>query len=502
MQTSATSVVSAAVIGGDLILGLGDGSIINCGRVQGPQGLKGDSGPMGATGRAGIDGNTIHTVEGTPDTTLGKDGDFAINVVVWEIYGPRAGGVWGAGVPLRGNARGRTNPDTTQNLFGSNSPGSSEGGGGLKQITGGDGISTTKQSESVYIVEADVDQSKGLTFEGGKIAIKIDTSLEFDSFTGQLKATQDNRLPYLIQTDKVVREGREVRSGEAAVELVDNEDNYSNVKFVGTNGVDVSSTASSIVIDGSKLSGDITAELSNFATIAYSDGKDQDLQNQIDDLEVQKGAAANYDCKSTSGSYNARPGEFATDNATASSVTILGLGQEDKSGKLTKTINVGDIIELVGPDGSDTRFKVTDATGALILMAVEFVSGDQGFVLDQQYTIYIYPQNQAAASKDYVDAQDALKLDKAGGTVTGGLITDGPVTINANSTYNGASPDENSLVTRKYVDDAVSTGGDFLPTTGGTMTGNLFFDGSASIKAKKRNAARWSRLSCYYRHRK
>ena len=126
MQTSATSVVSAAVIGGDLILGLGDGSIINCGRVQGPQGLKGDSGPMGATGRAGIDGNTIHTVEGTPDTTLGKDGDFAINVVVWEIYGPRAGGVWEPAIP-RGNARGRTS-DTTQNLFGSNSPGSSEAG--------------------------------------------------------------------------------------------------------------------------------------------------------------------------------------------------------------------------------------------------------------------------------------------------------------------------------------------------------------------------------------
>ena len=201
----------------------------------------------------------------------------------------------------------------------------------------------------------------------------------------------------------------------------------------------------SIIIDGSKLSGDITAELSSYATIAYSDGKDQDLQNQIDDLEVQKGAAANYDCKSTSGSYNARPGEFATDNATASSVTILGLGQEDKSGKLTKTINVGDIIELVGLDGSDTRFKVTDATGAPILMSVEFVSGDQGFVLDQQYTIYIYPQNQAAASKDYVDAQDALKLDKAGGTVTGPLITDGPVTINANSTYNGSQPRRKQL---------------------------------------------------------
>ena len=52
MSSIATSVVSAAVIGGDLILGLSDGSIINCGRVQGPQGLKGDQGPMGATGRA------------------------------------------------------------------------------------------------------------------------------------------------------------------------------------------------------------------------------------------------------------------------------------------------------------------------------------------------------------------------------------------------------------------------------------------------------------------
>ena len=106
MNSLATSVVSAAVIGGELILGLSDGSIINAGFVQGPQGLKGDQGPMGATGRSGTDGNTIHTVAGAPDTTLGKDGDYAINTTVWEIYGPRSGGVWGAGTPLRGNKRG------------------------------------------------------------------------------------------------------------------------------------------------------------------------------------------------------------------------------------------------------------------------------------------------------------------------------------------------------------------------------------------------------------
>ncbi len=124
MTSVATSVVSAAVIGGELIIGLSDGSIINCGFVQGPQGLKGDQGPMGATGRSGTDGNTIHTVAGAPDTTLGRDGDYAINVTVWEIYGPRTGGAWGTGTPIRGNARDGSSPDTTQNLFGSNPPGS------------------------------------------------------------------------------------------------------------------------------------------------------------------------------------------------------------------------------------------------------------------------------------------------------------------------------------------------------------------------------------------
>ena len=54
--TPITSVASAAVIGGDLIIGLSDGSIINCGRVQGPQGLKGDQGSQGATGRGGGEG--------------------------------------------------------------------------------------------------------------------------------------------------------------------------------------------------------------------------------------------------------------------------------------------------------------------------------------------------------------------------------------------------------------------------------------------------------------
>ena len=90
-----TSVVSAAIIEGNLIIGLSDGSIINCGFVQGPQGLSGPQGPMGATGDNGTDGNTILTVGGTPGNEMGSDGDYAIDNINWRIYGPKAGGVWG-----------------------------------------------------------------------------------------------------------------------------------------------------------------------------------------------------------------------------------------------------------------------------------------------------------------------------------------------------------------------------------------------------------------------
>ena len=89
------SVASAAIIEGSLIIGLDDGSIINCGFVQGPQGLKGDPGPMGATGDPGLDGNTIHTVAGTPRNDMGRDGDYAIDNINWRIYGPKSGGIWG-----------------------------------------------------------------------------------------------------------------------------------------------------------------------------------------------------------------------------------------------------------------------------------------------------------------------------------------------------------------------------------------------------------------------
>ena len=417
------SVVSAAILEGNLIIGLSDGSVINCGYVQGPPGLKGDPGPMGADGDAGRDGNTILTVAGTPRNDAGKDGDYAIDNVNWRIYGPKSGGTWGKAnemLPSKENliVNGR---GFEGGAGGSGDSGGGGGGEGIRLITGGDGITTVAISDTITKVSADIDASRGLEFVAEKLGLKIGDGLEFDAFTGELKTLSDSRLPYLIQTDKVLR------SGEAAIELVDNDDNFSNVKFVGTNGVDVTSTASSIVIDGSKLSGDITAELSSFATIVYSDGKDQELQNQIDDLEVQKGASAIYTCKNVDPApvpgFNPRPGQWGANDGASPDVTNLSLGAEDKAGALTKTINDGDIIEINGI-GGDTRYKVEDSSAAPLLVVVEYISGNQGFVVDNDYTFYIYPQNEAGATKEYVDAQDELKVNRAGDRMTGALNLD------------------------------------------------------------------------------
>ena len=514
------SVVSAAILEGNLIIGLSDGSVINCGYVQGPPGLKGDPGPMGADGDAGRDGNTIITVAGTPRNDAGTDGDYAIDNVNWRIYGPKSGGTWGKAnemLPSKENliVNGR---GFEGGAGGSGDSGGGGGGEGIRLIMGGDGIKTDVISDSITEVDADIDTDQGLTFASGKIALSIGEGLEFDATTGKLKTSIDpdeyakvtyvdektKSLPYRIETDKVTREGKaQPFSGEAEIQLVDSEDNYSNVKFTGTNGVDVSSTASSIVIDGAQLTGDINLELDNYATKTYSDNGDKALQNQIDDLEVQKGAAANYDCVAVSGAFIPRPGEFGLDNATASSAVMLGIGSADKSGKLTKTINIGDIIEIQAADGSDTRYKATDVVGAPEVVAVTFVSGEQTFVVGQQYTLFIYPQNEAAASKDYVDAQDELKVNRAGDRMTGALNLDtgssfdtaleikkytGPgtrettVTISADGKYTGAGiiksirntgyafevkPDDATTISYLHTDGTFAFGGK------GTITGNL-----------------------------
>lgn len=52
----------------------------------------------------GSDGNTVLNGSGAPAASLGNNGDFYIDTVANEIYGPKTAGVWGSGTPLVGAA--------------------------------------------------------------------------------------------------------------------------------------------------------------------------------------------------------------------------------------------------------------------------------------------------------------------------------------------------------------------------------------------------------------
>lgn len=53
-------------------------------------------------GAPGADGKSILNGTIPPTGMVGTDGDFYINTTAWEIHGPKAGGVWPAGVPMLG----------------------------------------------------------------------------------------------------------------------------------------------------------------------------------------------------------------------------------------------------------------------------------------------------------------------------------------------------------------------------------------------------------------
>jgi len=140
-------VASAAIVSGELIIGLDDGSLIRAGYVQGPTGLTGPQGPMGSAGPAGRDGNGLLHGAGVPTFDDGKDGDFYIDIKEWKAYGPKVSGKWGSGVALLPKDRGGKLPTgmRTDGAAGASRAFAAAmgGAGGGTVVTGGAGGSLT-----------------------------------------------------------------------------------------------------------------------------------------------------------------------------------------------------------------------------------------------------------------------------------------------------------------------------------------------------------------------
>ncbi|WP_053983796.1 collagen-like domain-containing protein [Niameybacter massiliensis] len=80
---------------------------------QGPTGAAGPQGPRGETGAqgpAGVTGSKMHNVTGTPATSLGVVGDWALNTSNGDVFEKTASTTW----TKRGNFRGTTGAQGAQ----------------------------------------------------------------------------------------------------------------------------------------------------------------------------------------------------------------------------------------------------------------------------------------------------------------------------------------------------------------------------------------------------
>lgn len=86
----------------------------------------------------------------------------------------------------------------------------------------------------------------------------------------------DARLPYTLETDKTLKESRQVKSVGGEIQLVDAEGNFSNVTFTGRGGTLTGSTAAGITIDTTALS----------TLIAGNQQEIQELNNKYDNINI------------------------------------------------------------------------------------------------------------------------------------------------------------------------------------------------------------------------
>lgn len=134
---------------------------------------KGDTGATGATGAAGANGNTIRYGTTAPASGTGADGDFFLNTATMTLYGPKAAGVWPAGVPLQGpqgvqGVQGVQGPQGAQGVQGPQGPAGS--------ITSATGIDIPQTSSPQYI-----DMLEGSGSGTNKIRLTVPSSLSADT---------------------------------------------------------------------------------------------------------------------------------------------------------------------------------------------------------------------------------------------------------------------------------------------------------------------------------
>lgn len=69
----------------------------------GPKGDKGEQGEKGSQGEKGLDGTTLLSGNGSPQLTIGKVGDYYIDLSTSNLYGPKTSTSWGQSTSMKGD---------------------------------------------------------------------------------------------------------------------------------------------------------------------------------------------------------------------------------------------------------------------------------------------------------------------------------------------------------------------------------------------------------------
>ena len=198
------------------------------------------------------------------------------------------------------------------------------------------------------------------------------------------------------------------------------------------------------------------------------EAKQRQIELALEELSVSKGSVARYTVTETHIGAAIRNGELYVSSPNAADVQAISFAPFDINGQPTRPANTGDIIEFVQVArdvGGVTRYRIVDGGDSQALV-VEYISGNNNFVKGESEEVYIYPQNDKTASKEYVDEQDALKVNLSGeNTITTAwrIKTSNKsfisITANEMKLYHIADPtnqDDGWAANKGYVDNQVS----------------------------------------------
>lgn len=141
---------------------------------EGPNGLDGTNGINGVNGIDGADGSTIFSGNGVPETSIGKQGDYYLNLTSYQLFGPKRNNSWGIGTDLKGQdgAEGKAG---TSILSGNGNPSSSLGKNGDLYFDG--------QSFLLYGPKASNSWGGGLLLKGNDGNANVKTYVYNNAYT-------------------------------------------------------------------------------------------------------------------------------------------------------------------------------------------------------------------------------------------------------------------------------------------------------------------------------